>query len=205
MKNNQKNSTQKNHNEGKNSQIDWLEFALEVLVTKGPDSLKIIPLCELKGVTKGSFYHHFQNRDKFIDALMEHWYQKMTLDFIAQANTQESALDRLNKLDQVIASHNILAEMHIRAWALKDKSIAQHLGKIDQQRQDYLANCYLELGVEEKSAKDIALVAYANFLGMQQIHPTPTLETVLRVTAMASKAFLPTPPLANTSEQMKSV
>ncbi len=149
MKNNQK-----NHNEGKNSQIDWLEFALEVLVTKGPDSLKIIPLCELKGVTKGSFYHHFQNRDKFIDALMEHWYQKMTLDFIAQANTQESALDRLNKLDQVIASHNILAEMHIRAWALKDKSIAQHLGKIDQQRQDYLANCYLELGVEEKSAKE---------------------------------------------------
>jgi AcrR family transcriptional regulator len=200
MKNNQKNSTQKNQSEGKNSQIDWLEFALEILVMKGPDSLKIIPLCELKGVTKGSFYHHFQNRRKFIDALMEHWYQKMTLDFIAQANTQESALDRLNKLDQVIASHNIIAEMHIRAWALKDKSIAQHLEKIDQQRQDYLANCYLELGVEEKTTKDIALVAYANFLGMQQIHPTPTLETVLRVTAMASKAFLPTPPLANTSE-----
>ena len=42
-------------------------------------------------------------------------------------------------------------------------------------------------------AQDIALMAYANFLGMQQIHPRPSIETVLRVTAMASQAFLPMP------------
>jgi len=175
----------------KNSQLDWLEFALEILIKKGPDSLKITPLCELKGVTKGSFYHHFKNRAEFIDALMTHWYQKMTLDFITQANTQESPLERLKKLDRVIASHNIEAEMHIRAWALKEQSIAQHLENIDQQRQDYLANCYIELGMEKAQAHDIALIAYANFLGMQQIHPKPTMATVLRVSAMASKAFMP--------------
>jgi AcrR family transcriptional regulator len=177
--------------ETKNSQLDWLEFSLDVLIKKGPDSLKITPLCDLKGVTKGSFYHHFKNRSEFIDTLMTHWYQKMTLDFITQANTQESPLERLQKLDQVIASHNIEAEMHIRAWALKDQSIAAHLEKIDKQRQDYLANCYIELGMEKVQAQDIALVAYANFLGMQQIHPKPSMETVLRVSAMASKAFMP--------------
>ncbi len=177
--------------ENKNSQLDWLEFALEILIKKGPDALKINTLCVLKGVTKGSFYHHFKNRPEFINTLMTHWYQKMTLDFITQANTQESPLERLKKLDQVIASHNIEAEMHIRAWALKDPSIATHLAKIDQQRQDYLATCYFELGIEKTQAEDIALMAYANFLGMQQIHPKPTMEAVLRVSAMASKAFLP--------------
>jgi len=177
--------------DNKNSQLDWLEFALEILIKKGPDSLKVAPLCELKGVTKGSFYHHFKNRADFINALMIHWYQKMTLDFITQANTKASPLDRLKKLDQVIDSHNIEAEMHIRAWALKESNIAVHLEKIDQQRQDYLANCYIELGMDKAQAQDIALMAYANFLGMQQIQPKPSMETVLRVSAMASKAFMP--------------
>ncbi len=177
--------------ETKNSQLDWLEFALDILIKKGPDFLKITPLCELKGVTKGSFYHHFKNRSEFIDTLMSHWYQKMTLDFISAANTQASPLEKLKKLDQVIASHNIEAEMHIRAWALKEPNIAKHLEKIDQQRQDYLANCYIELGMEKTQAQDIALIAYANFLGMQQVQPKPTMETVLRVSAMASKAFMP--------------
>lgn len=177
----------------KNSKLDWLEFALAMLIKKGPDILKITPLCDLKGVTKGSFYHHFNNRTEFVDALMTHWYEKMTMDFIQQANTETTPLERLNKLDQVIASQNIEAEMHIRAWALKEKSIAIHLAKIDQQRQDYLAQCYTELGLPKEEAQDIALMAYANFLGMQQIHPRPSIETVLRVTAMASQAFLPMP------------
>lgn len=186
-----KNSQTNAHKETKNSKLDWLEFALDMLIKKGPEVLKITPLCDLKGVTKGSFYHHFKNRDVFIDTLMEHWYQKMTLDFIRQANTESSPMERLNKLDQVIAGQNIEAEMHIRAWSLKENSIALHLGKIDQQRQDYLAGCYRDLGLDDQAAKDIALMAYANFLGMQQVHPRPSIETVLRVTTMASKAFLP--------------
>lgn len=177
--------------ETKNSQLDWLEFALDILIKKGPDSLKITPLCDLKGVTKGSFYHHFKNRSEFIETLMTHWYQEMTLDFITQANTQASPLERLKKLDQVIASHNIEAEMHIRAWALKEQSIAAHLERIDQQRKSYLAHCYIELGMEEVQAQDVALMAYANFLGMQQIHPKPSVEAVLRISAMASKTFMP--------------
>ncbi|MDO6525223.1 TetR/AcrR family transcriptional regulator [Motilimonas sp. 1_MG-2023] len=176
---------------GKNSQLDWLNFALDVLVSKGPEQLKIIPLCELKGVTKGSFYHHFKNRAAFIDSLMEHWYNTMTIAFIEQANSQVDALQRLLALDKVIASSNIEAENHIRAWALKEPSIARHLEKIDSQRQTYLAQCYIELGLEPRHAKDVALMAYSSFLGMQRIHPAPSKEEILRVSAMALKTFIP--------------
>lgn len=175
----------------KYTQQQWLDFALNVLIKKGPESLKITPLCDLKGVTKGSFYHHFQNRAVFIEKLMNYWFEKMTLDFIKQANTEATPLERLQKLDQVIASNDIEAEMHIRAWALKEPSIGQYLMQIDNQRRDYLAQCYIGLGLEKNQANDIALMSYANFLGMQQIHPKPDIESVLRVSAMAAKAFLP--------------
>lgn len=172
------------------NRIDWLNFALEVLMKKGPEFLRIGPLCEQKGVTKGSFYHHFKNRAEFIDALMSHWYEKVTLAFIEQANTQATALQRLEELDRVIAAEDIEAENHIRAWALKEPNIGEHLAKIDSKRQAYLCECYIELGLDPDFAKDVALMAYANFLGMQQIHPRPRIEDALRIAALGPKTML---------------
>lgn len=173
-----------------NSKEDWLNFALTILVKKGPDALKIISLCEEKGVSKGSFYHHFKNRAEFIEQLMDFWFKKMTLDFIEQANTESSPIERLQKLDTIIAGHNLLTELHLRAWALKEVSIAKHLGVIDTQRQEYLAQCYVDLGIEKAMAEDIATKAYSSFLGMQQIYPKLSVETILRVTSLGSKKFL---------------
>lgn len=174
----------------KNSKADWLKFALTTLINKGPEALKIEPLCKLKGVSKGSFYHHFKNRNDFIDQLMLYWFEKMTLDFISQANLQSSPLERLEQLDKIISGSNIEAEMHIRAWALKEPKIAQHLSKIDTQRQHYLANCYVDLGMQQETAQDVATMAYSSFIGLQQIYPKPSIETVLRISAMGSKAFI---------------
>jgi AcrR family transcriptional regulator len=172
------------------SKDDWLNFSFSVLVEKGPDALKIISLCELKGVSKGSFYHHFKNRAEFIEQLMQYWFEKMTVEFIEQANTESSPLERLQKLDTIIAGHNLLTELHIRAWALKEPKIKEHLGVIDTQRQQYLSQCYVELGIEKALADDIAVMAYSSFLGMQQIYPALPIETVLRVTTLGSKKFI---------------
>ena len=179
-----------NHQDATRAKEEWLMFALKVLMEQGPEQIKIGPLCERKGVTKGSFYHHFKNRAVFINELMQFWYHKMTLDFIAQANTEATPMERLEKLDKVIAKNHFGAETHIRAWALKEPVIKEYLAKIDDTRQQYLAECFMDMGLDEAMAKDVALMAYANFLGMQQIHPTPSIETVLRVTTMGSKTFL---------------
>ncbi len=171
-------------NNAKSSKSDWLDFALTALISKGPDALKIEPLCKLKGVSKGSFYHHFKNRADFIDQLMLYWFEKMTLNFITQANMQSSPMERLEQLDKIISGSNIEAELHIRAWALKEPKIALHLGKIDAQRQQYLASCYVDLGMQAELAEDVAIMAYSSFIGLQQIYPKPSIETILRISAM---------------------
>jgi AcrR family transcriptional regulator len=168
----------------------WLIFALSELVKKGPDSLKITKLCDVKGVTKGSFYHHFKNRQSFIEALMLYWFETMTVAFIDQANLEDDPMKRLEKLDQVIASQDIEAELHIRAWSLKDAQVAEHLAKIDQQRQRYLCDCYRDMGINHERAEDIATIAYAMFLGLQQIHPRPDAATNKRLSEFAGHTFL---------------
>lgn len=171
------------------SKTAWLTLALSQLIEKGPQALTIEQLCDLKGVTKGSFYHHFSNRAVFVDELMSHWYQSMTLNFIEQANSAEGALARLQKLDSIIAAADIEAEMHIRAWALKEPNINKHIEKIDQQRQTYLQSCYEELGADKSTAADIATITYAQFLGLQQIRPKLSNETMLSLSAMLAKQF----------------
>ncbi|MDO3385656.1 TetR/AcrR family transcriptional regulator [Gilvimarinus sp. SDUM040013] len=169
---------------------DWLNFSLEILVEKGPEKIKIDTLCELKGVSKGSFYHHFKNRSAFIDELMSYWYKKMTLDFIDQANTEDTPIERLEKLDSVITKSSFGAETCIRAWAFTEPIIETYLEKIDTERQRFLFDCYVDMGVRKEMAKDLAIMGYANFLGMQQIRPKPSIETVLRISSLGTKIFL---------------
>jgi len=168
----------------------WLDFALNVLVKDGPESLKIEPLCRRMKVTKGSFYHHFTNRMSFVDELMQHWLEKTTTSFILQANQEHTGIAKLEKLDQIIASQNIDAEVHIRAWALREPHIAVYLEKIDELRQGFLSQCYQEIGMPEPQAKQVALLTYASFLGLLQVHPKPSIEQCLQVSTLSSKNLL---------------
>ena len=45
---------------------DWVAEATEVLATRGLSAVAVEPLAERLGVTKGSFYAHFANRDELV-------------------------------------------------------------------------------------------------------------------------------------------
>ena len=168
----------------------WLDFALEVLVKKGPEALKIEALCTQLKVTKGSFYHHFKNRRTFIDELMQHWLEKTTTSFIKQADQESTGLAKLEKLDQIIASQNIEAEVYIRAWALREPCVSDYLEKIDELRRNFLSQCYQEIGMPKDQAKQVALLTYASFLGLLQVYPRLNIETCLAVSTLSSKSLL---------------
>ena len=60
------------------SRQDWLENALATLSEKGQAGLSIQDLSVALGVSRGSFYWHFEDRDDFVHALLEHWYEEYT-------------------------------------------------------------------------------------------------------------------------------
>ena len=58
--------------------LHWLVLGLAQLSAHGPDGLRIEPLCAAAARTRGSFYHHFQDHDAFIAALLDHWRDWIT-------------------------------------------------------------------------------------------------------------------------------
>lgn len=55
------------------SRTELIDAAIEIILNEGIDALRIEDVCERVGVTKGSLYWHFNDRNGLIrDALVEH-------------------------------------------------------------------------------------------------------------------------------------
>ncbi len=52
---------------------DWIQVGFAILADGGPNALRVDALCELLGVTKGSFYWHFTDLAAYRTALVEAW------------------------------------------------------------------------------------------------------------------------------------
>ena len=57
---------------------DWLVGALETLGREGVVGANVENVARSMGVTKGSFYHHFKNKEEFISRLLEYWETELT-------------------------------------------------------------------------------------------------------------------------------
>ena len=54
---------------------NWIESATDVLAREGLGGLRIEVLAKRCGVTKGSFYWHFKDRQDLLTAILEHWQE----------------------------------------------------------------------------------------------------------------------------------
>src|SRR5690348_18444965 len=55
------------------SAADWERGALEMIAQEGVGALAVEALARRLGVTKGSFYWHFKNREALLQAALNRW------------------------------------------------------------------------------------------------------------------------------------
>ena len=148
---------------------EWLSAGLTILTEKGPDSLKVDILCKYQGVTKGSFYHHFSNRLDYIQQLLAFWQQKNTQDIIAQVEHIESLPEKSAALDAITLAAETGPEKAFRAWAQTDATVAEFVQQVDEKRIEYLELIIAPQLPNKDGANLIAKLAYAHFVGAQQL------------------------------------
>ncbi|HNI73941.1 MAG TPA: TetR family transcriptional regulator, partial [Accumulibacter sp.] len=52
---------------------EWVEAAIDLLAEQGVAGMRIEVLAKTFGVTKGSFYWHFKDRQDLFNAVLETW------------------------------------------------------------------------------------------------------------------------------------
>jgi len=147
----------------------WLEVGLKILTNEGPASLSIEKLMQYTGKTKGSFYHHFGSREKFIEQLLD-YYERSTFDEIIEVADKGSGVrtrfKRLKKLTFQLSSD---LELAIRAWALYNPAVKTFQDRLDRRRLEYLRQLYIGTGIDADRARTLSYRDYSLFIGLQQL------------------------------------
>ena len=146
------------------SRQDWLENALEVLSMKGQAGLRIQSLSAALGVSRGSFYWHFKDRDDFIHALLDYWYEEYTAGAPAAVGRDSgSAEERLTRLMRLVYDQNLTRhDLTIRSLATLNSQFARTVRKADRFRLNFIESLFIEMGFAENelTVRTRACLAY---------------------------------------------
>jgi len=151
------------------SQAEWLSGAFVALCDGGIDSLRIEPLAARLGVTKGSFYHHFESRRALHLAMLDEWERLGTNQIIDEVEEPPGgAAERLRMLARRTFAADGQAddiEVGIRSWAVTDDVASAAVERVDARRLDYVAALLRETGLSAPLARRRARLLYRALIG----------------------------------------
>lgn len=133
---------------------DWLRHALETLRREGVSGLRVEPLAKSLGVTTGSFYWHFKDRQDLLDSVLDHWRDNMTGAVARRMSSTGEPKDLLRKLLlDITREQRNRYETAMRNWAAFDTHAAKSVRKVDDCRLAYVLGLFLQLGFSKEQAE----------------------------------------------------
>ena len=135
-----------------------------MLTRDGESKIRIDTLCASLGVTKGSFYHHFENRDDFLDAIVDFWFEAFTRrvpELAGQGGADAST--QLERVFEVVTREGLSQyDVAFEAWAAHEPRVLAKLKEVYRFRFDYIRSIFRELGFRgaELDLRTTALIAY---------------------------------------------
>ena len=137
------------------SRDSWLEHALEILRDEGIQGVRIDRMARDLGVTKGSFYWHFENLDDLRTSILEHWAQKYS-DVISenpeylQTDPQAGLLAATTR----VRKEGLDAfEVAMRNWADHDPVADAAVGAVYERRTKFVRSFFTRLGFRGMDAE----------------------------------------------------
>ncbi len=145
----------------------WVQAALDIVAAQGVDGVRVEVLAKQLGVTKGSFYWHFKDRDALLEAVLDGWRREATLRIISRLDqAAQSARERLRYLLQLPfhgarAERGAEIELSLRLWSRRDERARATLAEVDELRLRYISGLLADCGFSAEDAKARAVLAYA--------------------------------------------
>ncbi|MDP9326068.1 MAG: TetR/AcrR family transcriptional regulator [Candidatus Dormibacteraeota bacterium] len=140
---------------------------MEAIVAGGVASVAVEPLAVRLGATKGSFYHHFPNRDALIVATLDEWERSQTEAVIERVELIPDPGERLRAV--------LAAAFSDRPGGLRDAAVyasATHqlvrptVKRVTDRRLRYFTERYVQLGFSRPRARRRAVLLYQSYLGL---------------------------------------
>ncbi len=154
---------------------DWERAALQAISDGGLRAVAVEPLARRLGVTKGSFYAHFRDRDELVEAALRRWEQVHIESFTAVVERFQDPAERLRALIELAASaargRTVISRL---LPATEDPRVKAALRRITEFRLAHIESAFRELGMSPRTAAHRATIAYSAYIGLLHLaHEVP--------------------------------
>jgi AcrR family transcriptional regulator len=156
---------------GRFTRLDWLTLGEQRLSADGPGALSLERLTQAAGRTKGSFYHHFQSRDDFLTALVDHWRETVVAPASQPYRDDPAAWPTL--LHDAPFDLNQPFERALRRLAADEPIVRAGVERVDRERIDSLTFLVSQLRHDLPDPRAFATLMYAVIVGAQWLLRSP--------------------------------
>jgi AcrR family transcriptional regulator len=154
----------------------WIDAATQVLVDQGIDHVRVDVLAGQLGVTRGSFYWHFRDREDLLRRVLAAWRERATEQLTQRL--ERAHTDPRQQLHDVIslpfrgraAAQAARIELAIRAWARRDETARAAVDEADAARIAYHVHLFAALGFALPEARSRAFMLYGYEVAESLLH-----------------------------------
>ena len=146
----------------------WIDEGLRALAAGGPEAVRIEPLAQALGVTKGGFYWHFDDRRGLLEEMLDSWERAGVDDVIERVESEGGdARAKLRRLSAIAGSSDeaLRIDLAVRDWSRRDERVAKRLTRVDNRRMDYLRLLFGAFCPDEEDVEVRCMVFYSLWIG----------------------------------------
>ena len=168
-----------------------------MLVENGVDAVKVLPLADRLGVTRGSFYWHFKNRDALLEKLLEAWETTNTRTILEAVATPGTLVDKYIALSRLWLGWGEFdpdLDMAVRNWGRRDPAVSKRLKVADECRVAAFVEMMAPEGYGEAMTLHRARTMYYLQMGWYELGVDIPIDARVESVAAYFEIFLGRPP-----------
>ncbi|MCX7302026.1 MAG: TetR/AcrR family transcriptional regulator [Rhodobacterales bacterium] len=162
----------------------WLDAAYQMLIESGVDQVKLGPLAERLGLSRTSFYGHFDSRESLLAELIHRWQARNTGNLIARTEAYAESISEalFNLFDCWLMPDLFDARLDfaVRNWALGDPTLRATLEQTDRDRIAAITAMFARFGFPAEEAQVRAYTVYYTQIGYISMMVRETVDLRIR-------------------------
>jgi AcrR family transcriptional regulator len=155
----------------------WIEKGMECFAVGGSEALVIEKMAAAFGCSKSSFYWYFNNRDTFVNRIVEQWKIRATEQVISSVS-EHTSIDKqllalLREMFSVTKKGDFL--FYLRKLSMQEVIYRSILDEIELLRMNHVQRLLIDAGLPSHRAYQKAWLLYHYYLGWYERHKESTL------------------------------
>ena len=160
---------------------DWEQQALVLIAEKGIRAVAVESLAVRMGVTKGSFYWHFLNRESLLEQSLIRWEKHDAANLHTSLSAIDDPRERLRSFFRRTGREKLTHDVYSSLCMASDHpQVEPLLERVAERRMKHIEKAYEEIGFDSQDASHRARLTYSAYLGFLQLqkqHQTPSLSS----------------------------